>query len=62
MKKLYKKVKFKTEEEWLENRSIGGSSASALLGYNPYMNAMDIYLSHVNPKKRESHQTQSTQY
>lgn len=41
--KLYKKEKFKTKEEWLNNRAFGGSSASALFGVNPYMSNLDIY-------------------
>lgn len=43
MKKLYRKEKFKTQEEWLHARGFGGSSASALFGVNPYQTALDIY-------------------
>lgn len=52
-KKLYKKVKFKTRKEWLAGRRIGGSSASALFGSNPYMTILDVYCAAVNPNINE---------
>jgi putative phage-type endonuclease len=63
--KLYKKQKFKTKGEWLNNRSIGGSSASALFGANPYMTPLDIYcasVSPVNDKEDGDNETTSTIY
>ena len=64
MKKLYSKEKFKTFQEWSNARVFGGSSASALLGLNPHMNKMDIYLSVIFPKERDDKtgQTASTIY
>lgn len=50
--KLYSKETFKTREEWLENRAIGGSSASAIVGFNPWMNALELYNSIVNLKDK----------
>lgn len=43
MSKLYKKEKFKTREDWLKHRGLGGSSASAIFGVNPYQSKLDIY-------------------
>lgn len=43
MKKLYRKEKFKTFDEWFVARGIGGSSASALFDCNPYMSKLDLY-------------------
>lgn len=61
--KLYKKEKFKTKSEWLTHRSIGGSSASALFGANPYMTALDIYCASVSPtNEKEENETVNTVY
>lgn len=62
--KNYKKEKFKTEKDWLNHRGFGGSSASALMGCNPYMTALDIYCSAVNEIKNEpnENENESTQY
>lgn len=70
MKKLFKKTKYKSESEWLFSRQggIGGSSASALFGLNPYLTPLDIYCSAVAPRdeetlaKREETSTSSTIY
>ena len=51
MAKSYEVLKFKTKEEWLKARSIGGSSVSALFDLNPYLSKLDIYCSAVNKKK-----------
>ena len=40
MRKKYKVEHFKSREEWLSNRGLGGSSASAIVGFNPWMNAL----------------------
>ena len=65
-KKLYKKVKFKTREEWLRNRAFGGSSISALFDCNPYMTKTDLYCAIVNPPKSDDdikgHETANTIY
>jgi putative phage-type endonuclease len=49
--KNYKKEIFKTKEEWLKARGFGGSSASAILGKNPYMTELDLYRAIVSPKQ-----------
>ena len=41
--KLYKKEIYKTKNDWLNSRGFGGSSASAILGKNPYMSSLDLY-------------------
>lgn len=43
MKKLYKKETFNSKTEWLNARGIGGSSASVILGLNPYKNKLQLY-------------------
>lgn len=66
MKKLYKKEKYKTRVEWLNNRgAFGGSSASAILGANPYLSKLDVYCAAVNPninEKEDDKQTVSQKY
>lgn len=42
-RRKYKRLTFKTREEWLQNRVIGGSSASAIVGKNPYKSKFDLY-------------------
>lgn len=59
-KRLYKKEIYKTKEEWLKNRGFGGSSASAILGVNPWMTILDLYKSIVH-KKEEKHIDQSNE-
>ena len=49
MRKKYKVEHFKSREEWLSNRGLGGSSASAIVGFNPWMNALELYNAIVNP-------------
>ena len=66
MKKLYKKEKYETRVEWLNNRgAFGGSSASALFDANPYMSKLDLYCAAINPNINENEddtQTFSQQY
>ena len=64
MKKLYKVEHYgKNREDWLAHRGIGGSSVSAIFGKNPYMNALDIYCSAVNPSdEKKDKDTASTIY
>lgn len=52
-KKLYKREVYKTKSDWLEHRGFGGSSASAILGKNPWQNILELYKSIVMkiPKK-----------
>lgn len=37
-------ITFDSREEWLSQRKIGGSGASAILGRNPYMSNIEYYL------------------
>lgn len=54
-KKLYRRETFKSREEWLQQRSFGGSSASAIIGKNPWMTNLELYLACVkaNYKRRK---------
>ena len=49
--KNYTKETFKTKEDWLKARGLGGSSASAILGKNPYMSVLELYRAIVMPNK-----------
>lgn len=49
--KNYTKETFKGREEWLKARGFGGSSASAILGKNPYMTTLELYKAIVMPSK-----------
>lgn len=39
----YIKEKFRTKEEWLNQRGIGGSSASAIINQSKWMSIIDVY-------------------
>ena len=39
----YIKEKYKTKEEWIANRGIGGSSASAIINKSKWTTTLDIY-------------------
>lgn len=47
----YTKETFNSKEEWLKARGLGGSSASAILGKNPYMSILELYRAIVMPNK-----------
>ena len=49
MQKKYTKETFKTKDEWLKARGFGGSSASAIMGVNPYMSKLELYRAIVMP-------------
>lgn len=53
IKQLYRKETFKTKEDWLKNRGFGGSSASAILGKNPYMSKLELYRAIVMPNDHQ---------
>jgi len=40
---IFVRQPFKTKEEWLGLRQIGGSDASAILGFNPYKNNLELW-------------------
>ena len=52
-KKLYRKETFSSEQDWLDARAFGGSSASAILGKNPYMSKLELYKAIINPKVKK---------
>lgn len=43
IRKKYKRLQYKSREEWLNARIIGGSSASAIVGKSPYKSKFEIY-------------------
>ena len=47
-------IKYKDKEDWLEVRKlgVGGSEVSAILGYNKYRSAIDIYMDKKNMKPK----------
>jgi len=49
-------IKYNDSKEWLNKKShsIGGSEISAILGLNPYMTAIDVYLNKVEGKQIEN--------
>lgn len=50
---MYKREIFKTKEEWLAARGLGGSSASAILDKNPYMSKLELFKAIVYPSKHK---------
>ncbi|MFA5485785.1 MAG: YqaJ viral recombinase family protein [Bacilli bacterium] len=51
-KKLYTRQTFGSREEWLGSRGMGGSSASAILGVNPWKSKLELYKSIVAPAEK----------
>ncbi len=51
MKKNYKKEKFKTKQEWIEARGLGGTSASAITGHSKRKNILELFTQIMCPKK-----------
>lgn len=47
----YTKETFKSKKEWLKARGFGGSSASAIIGCNPYMSVLELYKAIVMPNE-----------
>lgn len=63
MKAKYRRETFKSRAEWLKARGFGGSSASAIIGSNPWMSKLELYNAIVNPKSaKEKKQSESMQY
>ena len=61
--KTYKKVKFKSREEWLKNgRKFGGSSAAAILGVSHWNKKIDIWYKFKTGKVDESKATENQTY
>ena len=57
MAKNYTRETFRTREEWLRGRGFGGSSASAIIGKNPYMSKLELYKACVNPGEEKKEKT-----
>ena len=55
----YTRERYSTKEEWLKNRGFGGSSASAILGLNPYMSPLELYKAIVMPSNKQFEKTQN---
>lgn len=53
MAKNYTRETFKTQEDWLNHRGLGGSSASAILGDSPYENRIELLQKIVLPKEEQ---------
>ncbi len=49
----YKVIKCTSEKDWLGHRVIGGSSASAIVGENPYKTAQELFQELIGNKKPE---------
>lgn len=63
-KRLYKKEIYKNKDDWLKNRGLGGSSASAIIGANPWMTKLDLFKAIVlkGGKKQISQSNEAMQY
>ena len=53
MKKNYTRETFKSREDWLNARGLGGSSASVILGDSPYENRLELLEKIVLPKEEQ---------
>ena len=54
MKKNYKRETFRTREEWLNARGLGGSSASVILGDSPYCTRLELLEKIVCPREEQN--------
>ncbi len=54
-------LKCNSKDDWLNKRGLGGSSASAILGVNPYMSANDLYDAFKFPSERKSFSNEATE-
>ena len=60
MKKKYTREVYKTKEDWLNHgRVIGGSSASAIVGLNPWLTTLELFNSFFQERKPENSNTPS---
>lgn len=50
-KEVFKRVPYTDKETWLNLRVLGGSSASAIIGENPYMSNVDVWEKLMKKKK-----------
>ena len=57
MKNYTKENYGKDKNAWLNHRGIGGTSASAIVGLNPYQTKLDIYCAIENPKEEKDEAT-----
>lgn len=62
MSLTYTRERYKTKEEWLSQRGLGGSSASAILGVNPWMDVLELYKSILYKEKRKDTSSAATRY
>ena len=62
-RRKYKRLTFKTREEWLQNRLIGGNSARAKVGKKPYISKFEICTDLTTKRKiGDSVQNQAMEY
>ncbi len=52
--KNYRKEVYKDKLSWLDNRGLGGSSASAILDKNPYMSKLELFKAITMPVSRHT--------
>ena len=53
MKKNYKKEIYKTREDWLSHRGIGGSDAAAICNKSKWRTACDVYKALTSSKQKK---------
>lgn len=54
MQRYYTKEKFKSKNDWLSARGLGGTSASVIMGKNPYMTKLELFKSITRKSKKDS--------
>lgn len=62
--KIFTIEKFTTKDDWLKNRGIGGTSASSIMGANPYRTKTELYDAIVYPDliKQKKFSNKSTEF
>lgn len=60
--KSFKRLPYSSREEWLGLRKLGGSDASAILGYNPYRTNLQLWQELVGLRERQNVDNKFTRY
>lgn len=56
------RLPYKTKEEWLSLRKLGGSDASSIIGMNPYRSNFELWQELVGLRERQSVDNKFTRY
>lgn len=58
----FRRIPYQSKEEWFKLRKLGGSDASAILGYNPYRTNLQLWQELVGLRERQAVDNKFTRY